>query len=247
LFLFITKGLPPARSDKSNTIPSAASSVTLTSEACFLTPHQEVIRPKRKSPPVGTFPISCLKCFENNDDLVKADFESKTVICKKCNYIAGADEYDSQEFTKACLYDKKEPASSGFKRHAETAYLSCLADNKRLDNEKSMIKLKEIEFNQKAMEAELAQREKSSRLELELKLEEKRVSGQEQLLKMHTEANAAMHELMQSFIPKKSPLEKYREQKAAITAMLAAGDITGDVANQLIEKLNNELLSSNLI
>jgi hypothetical protein len=29
--------------------------------------------------------------------------------------------------------------------------------------------------------------------------------------------------------------------------MLAAGDITGDVANQLIEKLNNELLSSNLI
>jgi hypothetical protein len=64
---------------------------------------------------------------------------------------------------------------------------------------------------------------------------------------MHTEANAAMHELMQSFIPKKSPLEKYREQKAAISAMLAAGDITGDVANQLIEKLNNELLSSNLI
>jgi hypothetical protein len=60
-------------------------------------------------------------------------------------------------------------------------------------------------------------------------------------------SNAAMHELMQSFIPKKSPLEKYREQKAAISAMLAAGDITGDVANQLIEKLNNELLSSNLI
>jgi hypothetical protein len=29
--------------------------------------------------------------------------------------------------------------------------------------------------------------------------------------------------------------------------MSAAGDITGDVANQLIEKLNNELLSSNLI
>ncbi len=78
-------------------------------------------------------------------------------------------------------------------------------------------------------------------------MEEKRVPGQEQLLKMHTEANAAMHELMQIFIPKKSPLEKYREQKAAISAMLAARDITGDVANQLIEKLNNELLSSNLI
>jgi hypothetical protein len=42
-------------------------------------------------------------------------------------------------------------------------------------------------------------------------------------------------------------LEKYWEQKAAIAAMLAAGDITADVANQLIEKLNTELLSSNLI
>ncbi len=136
---------------------------------------------------------------------MKADFELKTVICKKCNYIAAADEYDSQEFTKACLYDKKEAASSGFKRHAETAYLSCLADNKRLDNEKSMIKLKEIEFNQKTMEAEIAHREKSSQLELELKLEEKRVSGQEQLLKMQTEANAAMHELMQSLFLKNHP------------------------------------------
>jgi hypothetical protein len=56
-----------------------------------------------------------------------------------------------------------------------------------------------------------------------------------------------MHELMQSFIPKKTPLEKYREQKGAISAMLTAGDITADVANQLIDKRNTELLSSNLI
>jgi hypothetical protein len=75
---------------------------------------------------------------------VKADFESKSVICKKCNYIVAADEYDPQDFTKACLYDKKESSSSGFKRHAENAYLICLADNKRLDNEKAMIKLQEI-------------------------------------------------------------------------------------------------------
>jgi hypothetical protein len=68
-----------------------------------------------------------------------------------------------------------------------------------------MIKLKEIEFNQKTMEAEIAHREKSSQLELELKLEEKRVSGQEQLLKMQTEANAAMHELMQSLFLKNHP------------------------------------------
>ncbi len=75
---------------------------------------------------------------------MKADFESKSVICKKCNYIVAADEYDPQDFTKACLYDKKESSSSGFKRHAENAYLICLADNKRLDNEKAMIKLQEI-------------------------------------------------------------------------------------------------------
>ena len=178
---------------------------------------------------------------------MKADFESKTVTCKNCNYIAAADEYDPQDFTKACLYDKKESSSSGFKRHAETAYLSCLADNKRLDNEKAMIKLKEFELHQKTMELQVSEKEKSHRLEFELKLEEKRLSGQEQMLKMQTEANAAMHEMVQSLIPKKTPLEKYREQKAAIAAMLAAGDITADVASQLIEKLNAELLSSNLI
>jgi hypothetical protein len=71
---------------------------------------------------------------------VKADFESKTAICKECNYMAAVDEYDPQDFTEACLYDKKEPSSSGFKRHAETAHLCCLADNKRLDNEKSMLR-----------------------------------------------------------------------------------------------------------
>jgi hypothetical protein len=174
LFLFIAKGLPPTTSEKSNSIPSVANSVSLTSEGCILTPHQEVICPKRKSPPIGTYPIiSCLKCFENSIDLVKAHFESKKVICKKCNCIAPADKYDSQDFMKACLYDKKEPTSSGFKRHAETAYLSHLADNKRLDNEKSIIKIKEIEFNQKTMEAEIVHREKSGRLELQLKLEEK--------------------------------------------------------------------------
>jgi hypothetical protein len=111
---------------------------------------------------------------------VKFDFESKTVICKNCNYMAAA----PQDFTKACVYDKKEPSSSGFKRHAKTSYSSCLADNKRLDNEKSMIKLNEIALNQKTMELQVAEREKSHWLEIELKLEEKRVSGKEQMLKL---------------------------------------------------------------
>jgi len=62
--------------------------------------------------------------------LLKADFESKTVKCKKCNYVANADQYEVGDFTKACLYDSKPSSSSGYKKHAETAYLSCLADCK---------------------------------------------------------------------------------------------------------------------
>jgi len=56
-----------------------------------------------------------------------------------------------------------------------------------------------------------------------------------------------MKELLQSDILKKSPLDKYREQKSAITAMLAAGDIMNEVASQLMDKLNTELLNSHLI
>jgi hypothetical protein len=48
-------------------------------------------------------------------------------------------------------------------------------------------------------------------------------------------------------MPKKSPLDKYKEQKAAIAAMTDAGDITPDVAKQLLDKLNADLLHSNLI
>jgi hypothetical protein len=38
-----------------------------------------------------------------------------------------------------------------------------------------------------------------------------------------------------------------KEQKAAIAAMLASGYITNEVATQLMDKLNAELLNSNLI
>ena len=110
-----------------------------------------------------------------------------------------------------------------------------------------MIKLRKEEMSIKKVERERADT-----------LEEKRQSAQEQLLKMHTESAAAMHlmqtesaaamkELLQSIIPKKSPLDKYREQKSAITAMLAAGEITNEVASQLMDRLNAELLNSPLI
>jgi len=47
-----------------------------------------------------------------------------------------------------------------------------------------------------------------------------------------------MHDTMQIVIPKKTPLDKYKEQKAAIAAMLAAGDISKEVASQFSAKLN---------
>jgi hypothetical protein len=53
--------------------------------------------------------------------------------------------------------------------------------------------------------------------------------------------------MLQTVIPKISPLEKFREQKASIAAMLAAGEISSEVANQLMDKLNVELVNSNLI
>jgi len=104
----------------------------------------------------NNFPIMCLNCFENSDDYLKADFESKTVICKKCNHVAAAEDYDSADFTRAGLFDKKESSGSGFKKHTETAYLSCLADVKRADNERSLISMRQKEMELKLLELERA-------------------------------------------------------------------------------------------
>ncbi len=53
--------------------------------------------------------------------------------------------------------------------------------------------------------------------------------------------------MLQTVIPKKSPLVKFREQKATITVMLAVGEISNEVASQLMDKLNTELLNIHLI
>jgi hypothetical protein len=63
---------------------------------------------------------------------MKADFDTKTAICKKCNHV------DAADFTKACLFDKKESSGSRFKM----AYLSCLFDVKRAENERLMISVR---------------------------------------------------------------------------------------------------------
>jgi hypothetical protein len=74
---------------------------------------------------------------------------------------------------------------------------------------------------------------------------------------MHTESAAAMH-LMQteSCSNERASTIRHSEKisigqisgtKSAITAMLAAGDIMNEVASQLMDKLNTELLDSHLI
>ena len=140
------------------------------------------------------------------------------VKCKKCNHVANADKYEPGDFTKAFLYDSKPSASSGYKRHAETAYLSCLADCKRADNEMEMIKLRKEEMTIKKAERERADIERSTRMEAELKLEEKRQSAQEHLFQMQADTAAAMQAMLQTVIPKKSPLEKFREQISLLSS-----------------------------
>jgi hypothetical protein len=58
---------------------------------------------------------------------------------------------------------------------------------------------------------------------------------------MQTDTTARMHEMMQSLFPKKTPLDKYKKQKAAIGAMLAAGDISNEIGSQLSSQVNEEL------
>ncbi len=58
---------------------------------------------------------------------------------------------------------------------------------------------------------------------------------------------AAMSQLINTIIPKKTPLERYKESKAAITALLVAGDISVEVGSQLIQKLDEDLLNANML
>ncbi len=135
-----------------------------------------------------------------------------------------------------------------------TAYLSCLADCKRAENENVMILLKgkELELKKEEMDIKREEKarkdiEKSNRLQYELNLETTRQSTQQQMFKFHSKAAAAMQQMLTSVLPQKTLLEKYRERKASIAVMLSAGDITADVAKSLMEKLDLELLQSNLI
>jgi hypothetical protein len=64
---------------------------------------------------------------------------------------------------------------------------------------------------------------------------------------MQSKSIAATQQLISSIIPKKISLEKYKESKAAMPAMLVAGDISAEVGSQLIRKLDEDLLNSTMI
>jgi len=53
--------------------------------------------------------------------------------------------------------------------------------------------------------------------------------------------------MLTSLLPQKTPLDKYNEQKASISTMMAAGDTTADVAKKLMNQLELELLHITLI
>jgi hypothetical protein len=249
-FLFYLSGSPPTRIDSSTKRQISNSSISnITDGENFFSPlPQGANQSKLKSPPSVKFPLPCLKCDENNKEMTKVEMDSKTVFCRSCKHVADASEYNVMDFTWACLYDKKEASTAtGFKKHAETVYLSCLADIKRQDNERLMLSLKEKELDICLQEQQHSYKEKASRLDLELKLKAQRFTNQEQMFKIQANGMAAMQQIVTHIIPKKSPLDNYNEHKAAIAAMLAAGDISVEVANELIGKLNNELFSSNLM
>jgi hypothetical protein len=65
------------------------------------------------------------------------------VKCAKCKHIATAEDYDQSHFLKECFYDSKPSATSGFKKHQETAYIiSMSADLEQAKNESKHLELK---------------------------------------------------------------------------------------------------------
>jgi hypothetical protein len=180
-------------------VPSPASSVTNVPEILLFSPTPaESAHNKCKSPPtVSTYPIRCLSCFETSNVFLKADYDLKTVKCLKCTHVAMADQYDQSDFVKACFYDsnKQQGATSGFKKHQETAYLSILADLKRGDNENKHLDLKKEELRMKEIKLERLDVERHHRLEQEIFLEEKRQSTQADFFKLQSESTALCSKL----------------------------------------------------
>jgi hypothetical protein len=126
--------------------PSAASSITIVLEALFSPPVDNPNHQNRKSSPnVSPCPISCLKCNETSKVFVKVDYDSKTVKCAKYKHIEPAEKYDQSDFWRACFYNSKPSATSAFKKHHETTFISRLADLELAKNESKHLSLKREE------------------------------------------------------------------------------------------------------
>jgi hypothetical protein len=64
----------------------------------------------------------------------------------------------------------------------------------------------------------------------------------------NTEWSYSSHDAAyQSCTTEKTPIEKCKESKAAINAMVLAGDISNKVAKELIKKLDSIVIGSNFI
>jgi signal recognition particle GTPase len=122
-----------------------------------------------------------------------------------------------------------------------------LADLERAKNETKHLESKKEELILKEKEIERNENERNKQLQHEMQLEETPQSATVQLFKMQSESTAAMSQLINTIIPKKTPLERYKESKAAITALLVAGDISVEVGSQLIQKLDEDLLNANML
>ena len=67
------------------------------------------------------------------------------------------------------------------------------------------------------------------------------------MLKVQNETTVAMSQLIERVIPKKNAIEKYKESKASINAMVASGEMSDEVTHQLLKKLDNDLIKSSII
>jgi hypothetical protein len=197
--------------------------MSISTDPVVLFTPQDSTRGKRKSPPNVPFPISCAKCLECSPTFLSADADTKTVSCKQCSHVSDASKYDVYDFTRACLFDRKESSiSGGYKRNNETAYLTSVAYVKTQENEATAIRLEEKELEFKATHEE--------RLNA---AEERRDATQRELFCWMT-----------NFIPEKSALDKFKERKVQIQQLHASGDISDAMAQSLLEKLNSDLLNA---
>jgi hypothetical protein len=202
-----------------------------------------------------------LNCHESTDEFLKVVPEGRFVMCMKCNHINNADDYDPLDFHKACVFESNKitlSSTSSFKKNTEVAYISSLSDLTR-----SQTKREAIKFESRKLDAQLAKdgldhQYREKKLDMEIHLEQSRSlamqaladAGRENTATMKeilASNNASMKDLITSIAPKKTQLDIYLERKATIAAMIASQQVSNELGESLLRKLDEELLNSNLM